>query len=271
LVLAYLKKNAESKIGDLLMDYTSSKFVALTDDNTLVSIDPNNTANTSSVAVTGVDGVLLGIDTRPANGLVYGLSTSNNIYTIDTDTGAATYVSTLNTPFEGGTISGLDFNPVPDRLRVVGDNDQNYRINVDTGEVTVDSLLSFAEGDFNQGVNPNLTAAAYTNSFNGATSTQLYNIDTLLNTLTLQDPPNDGTLRTVGDLGVDIDTLAGFDILSSPNGDNAAFAVSDSTLYQIELSTGAASSLGEIGYPYDDDLNLQGFTIVPENSDLTGI
>ena len=237
----------------------NSNFVALTDSNTLISFDPSNPGETETVEVEGVEGFLLGIDTRPANGSVYGIDTANNIYTIDPNSGEATYVSTLDMPFEGGTISGFDFNPAADRLRLVGDNDQDFRINVDTGEVTVDGTLSFAEGDFNSGVNPNVTAAAYTNSFDGTDSTQLYDIDTLLNDLVLQDPPNDGTLVTVGDLGVDFDTLGGFDIVSSTNGDNAAFAVSNSTLYTIDLSSGVASSIGEIGM--EDGLNLQGFTL----------
>ena len=237
----------------------NSKFVALTDDNTLISFDPSNPSEADSTEVTGVEGFLLGIDTRPANGKIYGIDTQNNIYTIDAGSGEATYVSTLDTPFEGGTISGFDFNPAADRLRLVGDNDQDFRINVDTGEVTVDGTLSFAEGDFNEGVNPNVTAAAYTNSFDGTDSTQLYDIDTLLNDLVLQDPPNDGTLVTVGDLGIDFDTLGGFDIVSSTSGENAAFAVSNSTLYTIDLSSGVASSVGEIGM--EDDLNLQGFTL----------
>lgn len=236
-----------------------SKFVALTDDNTLISFAPDSPGETESIEVEGVKGVLLGIDTRPANGVVYGIDTANNIYTIDAGSGEATYVSTLDTPFEGGTISGFDFNPAADRLRLVGDNDQDFRINVDTGEVTIDGDLAFAEGDFNDGVNPNVTAAAYTNSFDGTDSTQLYDIDTLLNDLVLQDPPNDGTLVTVGDLEVDFDTLGGFDIVSSTDGENAAFAVSNSTLYSIDLDTGAASSIGEIGM--EDGLNLQGFTL----------
>ena len=242
-----------------------SKFVALTDDNNIISFSPGNPSEADSTAVTGVDGVLLGIDTRPANGSIYGIDTLNNIYTIDSGSGEATYISTLNTPFEGGTISGFDFNPVADRLRLVGDNDQDFRINVDTGEVIVDGMLAFADGDVNSGVNPNVTAAAYTNSFDGTVSTQLYDIDTLLNDLVLQNPPNDGTLVTVGDLGINFDTLGGFDIVSSENGDNAAFAVSNSTLYSIDLDTGVASSIGDIGS--GEDLNLQGFTLALNSHD----
>lgn len=246
----------------------NSELVALTDDNTLISFDSTDPAKTDSLSVTGVDGILLGIDTRPADGLIYGITTANSIYTIDADSGAATYVSTLNTPFEGGTISGFDFNPVADRLRLVGDNDQNFRINVDTGEVTVDGTLAFAEGDPNNGVNPNLSAAAYTNSFDGTDSTQLYNLDPLLNDLLLQNPPNDGTLVTVGDLGIDLDTLGGFDIVSSPNGENTAFAVADGTLYTVDLSLGQAFSLGEIG---TDALNLQGLTAISGDNDADSL
>lgn len=244
-----------------------SELVALTDHNTLVSFDSNNPEASNSIDVSGLEGVLLGIDTRPADGSIYGITTANNIYTIDANSGEATYISTLDTPFEGGTISGFDFNPVADRLRLVGDNDQNFRINVDTGEVTVDGTLAFAEDDINSGVNPKVTAAAYTNSFDGTISTELYDIDTLLNDLVLQNPPNDGTLVTVGDLGIDFDTLGGFEIVSAVEGDNTAFAVSNTTLYSIDLDTGAAKSLGEVGSNHP--LNLQGLTAVSSEEDST--
>ncbi|MGG6240230.1 DUF4394 domain-containing protein [Nodosilinea sp. AN01ver1] len=159
----------------------------------------------------------------------------------------ATLISTLSVPFAGGVVTGFDFNPVADRLRLVGDNDQNFRINVETGAVIEDGPLAFAMEDANAGVNPNVTAAAYTNSVDGTTSTTLYNIDPLLDQLLVQSPPNDGTLVTMGDLGVDFDVVGGFDIFSTAEGDNAAFAVSDSTLYTIDLQTGAATSLGTLG------------------------
>ena len=251
--------------ADLPKIAANSQFLALRDDNTLVSFDPSNPMETESIAVTGVEGVLLGIDTRPANGLVYGLTTANNLYTIDPNSGEATFASTLDLPFEGGTISGFDFNPAADRLRLVGDNDQDFRINVETGEVIVDGMLAFATGDVNDGVNPNITAAAYTNSFAGTTSTQLYDIDTLLNSLVLQDPPNDGTLVTIGDLGIDFDTLGGFDIISSMDGNNAAFAVSDANLYRIDLATGEATNLAT--FDGSDLTNVQGLTIVSDRND----
>jgi hypothetical protein len=199
---------------------------------------------------------------RSAIHLHQGMAGENGpiLRSLDTMDNVATFVSTLSQPFEGGVISGFDFNPVPDRLRLVGDNNQNFRINVDTGEVIADGSLAFAEGDKNAGVNPNITASAYINSFDGATTTTLYNIDTLLNTLVLQNPPNDGTLVTVGELGVDFGLAGGFDIVSSPDGTNQAFAVSDAILYAIDLETGAATELGMIGQ--EPGLDILGFAAV---------
>lgn len=229
----------------------------LTRDNTLVNFDSASPSSANFVQVTGVVGNLLGIDYRPADGQLYGLADSNNIYTIDANTGATTFASTLDVPLSVGALSGVDFNPVVDRLRVVGSNDTNFRINADTGTTVVDGNLAYATGDVNFGVNPNLTGAAYLNSFLGAPSpagvtpptrtTQLFDIDSNLDVLTLQNPPNAGTLVTIGSLGIDFSPTGGFDIFADGNGGNTAYAASDSVLYTIDLATGAASSLGTIG------------------------
>ena len=245
----------------------------LTDNNTLINFDSNNPTATSSVPVTGLQsGSLIGIDYRPANNLLYGLTDTNSIYTINADTGAASFVSTLSTPFTGDVASGIDFNPVPDRLRLVGSNDQNFRINVDTGMTTVDPPLAYAAGDVNAGVNPRITAEAYTNSFSGPPSptrtTQLYGIDFGLDTLVLQNPPNAGTLNTIDSLGIDFDPTGGFDIFTA-NGVNTAFAATDSTLYTINWSTGAATSVGTID---GGNISFVGLAVepVPEPSSILG-
>ncbi|MGF1514448.1 MAG: DUF4394 domain-containing protein [Elainellaceae cyanobacterium] len=238
-----------------------TRFVALTDNNVLQAFDGGSPDAATSTPVTGLDGDLLGIDVRPANGLVYGITTSSNIYIIDPATGVATFISALDTPFQGDSVSGFDFNPVADRLRLVGANDQDFRINVDTGAVTVDGDLAFAVGDANQGTDPTVTAAAYTNAIADPSTTQLYDIDAALDTLLLQSPPNDGTLLTVGSLGVDFGTLGGFDIVTAQEGNNAAFAVSNSTLYSVDLQSGAATAQGQIG---DGSDNITGFTALPD-------
>lgn len=265
-------------------DAASLKLYGLTADNTLVSFDPNNPTKTKSVVVTGIEGTLLGIDFRPANGLLYGITDTNNIYTINRSTGAASLVSSLSpVPFNGSFQSGFDFNPVPDRLRLVGSNDENFRINVDTGAIAdgdpvtpgfqPDGTLTYAAGDTNFGANPNITAVAYTNSFFGPPSpmgvmpptrtTTLYGIDSVLDILVLQNPPNAGILNTIGSLGIDFGSTGGFDIFSPAAGDNTAYAASGSTLYTINLDTGEAQSLGTIGSGDRDVIGLAA-TTVPE-------
>lgn len=215
---------------------------------TVIALRGNNTfvrfGSETVTRVTGIDGILQGIDFRPSNGLLYGITDTDKIYTINTNTGAATFVSTLSTSFNGGFQSGVDFNPVADRLRIVGSNDQNFRVNVDTGAVSFDTPLTFAAGDTNAGVDPNITAAAYTNSRAGATSTQLFGIDYDLNALVLQNPPNNGILTTVVPVSINIDPIAGFDIFTNAQGVNTAFVTSGTTLYTINLSTGATSRVG---------------------------
>ena len=140
-----------------------ASLIALTGDDKLIAFDTNRPGQTTKIEITGTDAPLLGIDTRPSNGVIYGITTQDTIYTINPSTGAATKISTLSEPFTGTTVSGFDFNPVADRLRLVGDNDQDFRINVETGAVIVDGDLKFAIGDENEGANPRVTAAAYTN------------------------------------------------------------------------------------------------------------
>lgn len=247
--------------------------IGLTNDNTLVGFDSNSPSTINTVQVTGVNGTLLGIDFRPANGLLYGITNTNNLYTINPGTGAATFASTLSVPFTGGIRSGVDFNPAADRLRVVGNNDQNLRINVDTGATISDGTLAYAAGDPNFGVNPIITAAAYTNSFpgpgGGGRTTQLFDIDSNLDTLVLQSPPNAGTLNTIGSLGIDFSPTGGFDIFTDANGVNNAFAASDSVLYTIDLSTGAATSVGTIGGSRSF-VGLAATNAVPEPGSVTG-
>lgn len=224
--------------------FSALRFIGLSANNTLVTINPQGLGK--RVKVKGIDGNLQAIDFRPAKGQLYGLTDTDNLYTINLRNGQATFVSKLNSSFNGGFQSGFDFNPVVDRLRTVGSNDQNFRTNVDTGEVTVDGALAYVSGDVNAGVNPNVTASAYENSVAGATATRLFGIDYDLDVLVLQNPPNDGGLQTVGKLGVNFAPTGGFDIFTDAQGNNMAFAVSGSALYSIDLSTGAATRIARV-------------------------
>ncbi|GGX88267.1 DUF4394 domain-containing protein [Massilia dura] len=231
----------------------------LTDDNRLVGfkVTTPNTIDTT-VAVTGLGGgeTLLGIDYRPKDGLLYGITSTARIVTIDPATGVATAKATLmadaadtTAPYTAiaGTAFAVDFNPVADRLRVIGNGGQSLRINVDTGATTTDGAINRASGA------ATVTAAAYNNSIAGAATTILYDLDSATDVLAMQTPPNDGTLVDVGRLGVDAAGDGGFDIAGGGNGLVLAAlrtsAGGASTLYRIDLLSGAATPVNGAATP----------------------
>ncbi|TWI61208.1 uncharacterized protein DUF4394 [Pseudoduganella lurida] len=231
----------------------------LTDDNRLLGfkVATPNTID-STVAVTGLASgeTLLGIDYRPKDGLMHGLTSTARIVTIDPATGAATVKATLaadaadtTAPYTalGGTSFAVDFNPVADRLRVIGSTGQSLRINVDTGATTTDGAINRASGP------ATVIAAAYTNSIAGATATMLYDLDSTSDVLALQNPPNDGTLVNVGPLGIDIAGTGAMDIAGGANGLVLAAlrttTTGASTLYRIDLATGTATPVNGAATP----------------------
>lgn len=233
--------------GEAAVSASPVDLVGLTDDNILVLFTSDRPGEVKRIEVSGISGGLLGIDYRPANGQLYAISEGANLYTIDPATGAAVLVCTLTASFDSGPHSGFDFNPQSDRLRLVGANGQNLRSHPEIGATAADAPLAYAEEDPHSGTKPTVAAAAYTNSVRAAPSTKLFNIDSGLDLLVLQDPPNDGVLETVGPLGFDFDAAGGFDIVSDGAGRDSAFAASDSTLYAIDLDMGKATRLGTIG------------------------
>jgi hypothetical protein len=213
----------------------------------------------SSRAISGLaDGEsIVGLDFRPANGDLYAVTTASRVFTINPANGVATRVRTAPfTPALNGISFGVDFNPLPDRIRVVSEAEQNLRLNPNTGAVAgTDTPLTYAAGDVNEGRDPNVVAAAYTNSFAGATSTTLYVIDSEANILATQGSingapvsPNSGRLFTVGSLGIDPTHITGLDI-SSESGVALACVNAPglpTRLYTISLSSGTATMIGPI-------------------------
>jgi Domain of unknown function (DUF4394) len=221
-------------------------FYGVTQDNRLVTFQSDNVTNVEpSHPITGLPGGenIVGLDVRPLNGQLYGLGKTSRVYVINPRTGAARQVGT--TPFIpalAGASFGFDFNPTVDRIRVTSDAEQNLRLNPDDGSVAgVDTNLAYAAGDPGAGTNPSVAASAYTNSFAGATSTTLYDIDNARHALVIQNPPNSGTLTTVGALGTN-NTAVAFDI----GDNNGAYAVLNGeqnrqNLYRIDLTNGHAT------------------------------
>ncbi len=204
------------------------------------------------------DTMIVGMDFRVQDGQLYGVGDGGGIYTIDTDTATATLVSQL-TAVLSGVFFGVDFNPAADRLRVISDDGQNLRHNVNAGGVTaVDAALNYTAGATATGI----TGAAYTNNdLDTNTGTTLFDIDSSLNQVAVQSPPNNGSLVAAGSLTVDPDTAVGFDIYTTilKNGEtttNQAFAslVVDgvSGFYRVNFLTGKASLVGTFDEPVID-------------------
>lgn len=227
---------------------------ALTLNNRLVSFNSETPATLlSSVAITGLQQgeSLIGIDIRPRNRQIYGATNQNRVVTINPATGAITPAVTLSTPLNGNSF-GFDFNPRADRLRITSDARQNLRIDVTAavGNTTSDGQLTYAALDPNSAATPIITGSAYTNNFDLSPATTLYGIDSNLDILVIQNPPNDGTLTTVGSLGFNTSDSVGFDI-SSTSGRAFASLTSPggaaSSLAMVNLNTGAATVIGAIG------------------------
>lgn len=207
---------------------------------------------TKMITGLGAGEFMAGIDFRPANGQLYGitLTAAGNfarLYTFNLSTGAAVAVGTGFALTAGTAAVGFDFNPTVDRIRLVTNLGQNLRLHPTDG-IVVSTDLALNPGT------PVITGAAYTNSFAGATATTLF----VLNNTRLfkQDPPNNGVLTETGSLGITADNANGFDIGGTSNQGYALLATGGVTrLYTINTTTGAAVAVRD--YPN----SVSGFAI----------
>lgn len=230
-----------------------STAVGLSKNNELVIFNTDTPTDTDpSVTIKGLSAGenIVGIDYR-SSGLLYALSSMNNLYLLDARSGTLymkkplTAASTdITLPFTGlsGSSFAVDFDPQEKQLRVISNTGQNLRINVDDtakAPTTTDDALNGIP-------DVQVSAAAHTNNFTGTTTntTKLFNLDRNNNQLTLQTLPSTGTLTAVGALGIPLGNATGFDIVGGDNG--LALAVvnvgetNTSSLYKINLATGKA-------------------------------
>ena len=244
--------------------------VGLTSANQLARIDTANVA-AATTAITGlaVGDRFVGIDLRPKNNMIYGVTLSSRLYTVNETTGAATFVAALSMPVINASLGyGIDFNPVADfgsgaSLRLVNSAGSNFAVNANTGVV----------GNAASNIGMGFTAVAYSNSMPlpaaAPPSTALYYIDSNTDTLSKANSAfNAPAIMAVGALGVDALKANGFEIL----GDGRAYAALNldagssltTGLYGINLNTGAASLLGT----YNGTLSGLTVSAVPEPQSL---
>ena len=269
----------------------AARFVGLSADGTqLLRFSSATPGSVMSVAITGLVAgeTLAGIDYRPQTGQLFALGISDiadngTLYVLDPQTGAAAIVGAASTvafvDSAGSMVDlpavvsgyGFDFNPTVDRIRVTTQTGLNFRINPNNGAPV--------DGNLNDAANPpagtntdarvnggasGVSGAAYTNSFGqsltGGVTTQ-YVIDSVSNSVFVQNPPNSGTVTAgvairIGDVPLDFTEVSGFDIPSdvrtatsgSPVSSGIAYAAltvaGEQRLYSIDLVSGEATDLG---------------------------
>lgn len=259
---------------------------ALTSTNSLVTFNsaaPGAILNTVSVTGLTLGDSLVAIDYRPIDGQLVGFGYNSGtgtarVYSINA-LGVAASINT-NTLDLGTALNRItaDFNPTPNALRVVTSaaDRNNLRISSGgTGALAVDSNLNPVPSGVIQ-------ATAYSrNNAGGGTSgaTTLYAINGTTNQLVTQGSidfftgsgvsPNTGNLTNLAALtGVTGSSIVGFDILNGPgtatSSPGLAFVATNTTLFSLDLSTGAATSLGTIG----SGLVIVDIAAVPEPSSL---
>jgi Domain of unknown function (DUF4394) len=221
--------------------------------------------------ILGPDTNLIGLDHRPRGGGLYAQATRGTLYVLTPAAAAGQFnatavnVTPVVSPFGVSFLSdfGFGFNPVPDAIRVVEEENLNFRFSPNNGN----SLGT--DGNLNPG-DPRIVAADYTNSFDGATSTTLYDIDSGSDRLFTQGSvggapvsPNTGNLFDIGPLGVDTTDNAGLDIAPASGTAYASFELAgspgSSVLHRLNLSTGAATPVGTIA----GGMPLESLSVVP--------
>lgn len=223
---------------------------------------------TSRVTLTGLVGgeTLLAVDVRPSNGRLYGLGSAGRIYVIHAGTGLATPIRSA--PIDvalAGSGFDIDFAPAGGRIRIVGVGGENLRADADTGAAVDgdaltlgfqgDTALAFAQGDLHQGTAPSAAAVAFDRNETTANPATFFVIDSNLGVLArvgsvggAAESPNSGLVHTIGELGVDTSGLLGFEVV----GDTTGFAAiatpgGAARLFSIDLTTGSAALIGDIG------------------------
>jgi Domain of unknown function (DUF4394) len=223
----------------------AATLAALQDGKAIVWIDTEQKKVTGSVKLDG-GASLIGLDVRPADNKVYGVTPDGTIVTVDVKSGKWEKKSQLSEALPKGATFTVDFNPVADRLRVLSSTGMSYRINVEDGKTIVDGSLKYADADANKGKEPKVIAGAYSNSYAGTKETALYDIDAANGTFVRQAPPNDGILNTIGKPAAKFNGNVAFDIWSDGKGGNTGWLLAGDMLYTVDITAGTATSVGKI-------------------------
>lgn len=249
------------------------KIYALTSTGKILGFDssaPDQIDSEVSVSGLSSDESLVQIAYRPATGGYYCLTSEERLCTVDPSSGSVSLVSTEAFSSVALPNAAIDFNPVADRLRVVS-NVKNLRVNPADGSLqATDTDLAYDEDDDNADRSPQLAAIAYDHNDSGASSTTLYGLDVVTQSLVRvgseggsPNSPNGGLLFTIAKTAVAFTANAALDI--EPGGDTAYAVLGangvGAALYRLDLSDGSADLVGSID---DGDRTIISLAVAPE-------
>ena len=218
--------------------------------NQIFTFDSSNPGTIlTSVGISGMQGsdTLVGIDYLGST--LYAIGSAGNLYTVNGTTG----VATLNNHF--GPLNGIYFGMDASAagIRVVSDADINLLLNSSTGAIISST--------------PTLTPTTLNLDAIASSGSTMYAVDSLANTMGILNIAT-GSFATIGSMGYDVSSKNGFDISPATGIAYFSSAVSssgtDPNLYTVNLATGFASLVGQIG-PGEGTL-IDGLTVtaVPE-------
>lgn len=231
---------------------------------------------------------LVGIEVQPSTERLFGLgfraSNQNQLFELNPATGAATAIGSPISLPTAAYFSGFCFDPARGEIRLVNSNGTNYRLDPATGALLgTDTSISYAANDPNAGQPASIHSLSFSNNRAGSQNARLYGLDHAGSRLVALDTPGSGTLRTVGNLGVDLTlggTASALGIGTDANGLNSFYllrtelgAVQGGTfgipaLYSVNAVTGQATLLGQIqSSQYIFDLAVANNTVVSATHD----
>jgi hypothetical protein len=220
---------------------------ALNDHNTLYRLDvrkPGTIIDSIKLETLDPNEKIIGLDSRPTTGEIFAISNIGTVYSVNT-TGYRVkrpiYIAyKQDIEADLNTTIGFDIDPVRDRMRVVTAKGENVLLRLEDGQ---------REG---KGVStPNVGAVAYSNNHPGATSTTLFGLDSHADKLVKYENPEAGSITTVGDFGIDVEEVGGFDISTTTRfGDQFGVASirygGKWELDYVNLKTGRLQRIGDL-------------------------
>ena len=227
---------------------------AIRSGNELISFDSATPTSLSASTLSGLVAgeKIRGLDFRPATGDLYALGITNSagsdtgrLYKIEGSTAILIGPGPFSTTLPDVSGYGFDFNPGSDVISLTT-RSLNMRIFPDTGTASTDTSTGLSV----------LYGAAYDHNTDDASPPTLFALDFASDALVrvgsvggTPNSPSGGAVTVVGQLGVVPNSLeGGFDIEARTGIAYATFSThTETSLYTINLTTGAATLVGEIG------------------------